>query len=186
MGRCRGYSGLSRRRSDHSGAFFIDRAAAGLTALARRAAGPRNRTEADMDTRNCLCPETPCPRRRMLSSRPRGGRCQLRQSQYRSLSGSGSSARRCVTQWPASRPRNRALCYDPHKIALASFRVTAVRTSLLFGLSDVKVQFTYDYTYEGGGAEGAKSPFAAFAPARAIYPGISPASPTGRSTATAW
>ena len=36
--------------------------------------------------------------------------------------------------------------------------VTAVRTISLFGLSDVKVQFTYDFTYERGLAAGHQPP----------------------------
>jgi heavy metal efflux system protein len=35
--------------------------------------------------------------------------------------------------------------------------LSAMRSISLFGLSDVKLQFTYDLTYEEGGAEGAES-----------------------------
>jgi heavy metal efflux system protein len=55
-----------------------------------------------------------------------------------------------VTQWPGqSAEEIERYVTIPLEVQLAGIKhVTTVRTISLFGLSDVKVQFTYDYTYE--------------------------------------
>src|SRR5208337_4027085 len=54
------------------------------------------------------------------------------------------------TQWPGqSAGESERYVTTPLEVQLAGIKhVTAVRTMSLFGLSDVKVQFAYDYTYE--------------------------------------
>ena len=86
-----------------------------------------------------------------------------------------------VTQWPGqSAEEIERYVTIPIEIALASIpHVTAVRTSSLFGLSDVKVQFTYDYTYEEA-EQKVLNHLSQLSPLPGnITPGISPASPTG-------
>jgi len=86
-----------------------------------------------------------------------------------------------VTQWPGqSAEEIERYVTIPIEIALASIpHVTAVRTSSLFGLSDVKVQFTYDYTYEEA-EQKVLNHLSQLPPLPGnITPGISPASPTG-------
>ncbi len=86
-----------------------------------------------------------------------------------------------VTQWPGqSAEEIERYVTIPIEIALASIpHVTAVRTSSLFGLSDVKVQFTYDYTYDEA-EQKVLNHLSQLSPLPGnITPGISPESPTG-------
>ncbi|MGO9232858.1 MAG: efflux RND transporter permease subunit [Methylocella sp.] len=86
-----------------------------------------------------------------------------------------------VTQWPGqSAEEIERYVTIPIEVALASIpHVTAVRTSSLFGLSDVKVQFTYDYTYEEA-EQKVLNHLSQLSPLPGnITPSISPESPTG-------
>ena len=76
----------------------------------------------------------------------------------------------------------------PIEIQMAGIpNVTAIRTISLFGLSDIKVQFTYDFTYRAGRAMGDQPAVAAAAAAeqRARRRSRRKAR-SARSCATAW
>ena len=62
--------------------------------------------------------------------------------------------------------------------------VTAIRTISLFGLSDIKVQFTYDFTYDEA-SKGDQPPVATAAAANGAAADSRPAR-SARSTATGW
>jgi cobalt-zinc-cadmium resistance protein CzcA len=86
-----------------------------------------------------------------------------------------------VTQWPGqSAEEIERYVTIPLEVQLAGIKhVTTVRTSSLFGLSDVKVQFTYDYTYEEAEQQ-VLNRLSQLAPLPGnIQPTISPESPTG-------
>jgi cobalt-zinc-cadmium resistance protein CzcA len=68
----------------------------------------------------------------------------------------------------------------PLEVQLAGIKhVTSLRTVSLFGLSDVKVQFTYDYTYEEAEQQVLNRLSQLSALPNGAQPGISPDSPTG-------
>ena len=68
----------------------------------------------------------------------------------------------------------------PLEVQLAGIKhVTTVRTVSLFGLSDVKVQFTYEYTYEEAEQQVLNRLSQLSALPNGAQPGISPDSPTG-------
>ena len=68
----------------------------------------------------------------------------------------------------------------PLEVQLAGIKhVTSVRTVSLFGLSDVKVQFTYDYTYEEAEQQVLNRLSQLTPLPGGAQPGISPESPTG-------
>src|ERR1700737_2975649 len=71
----------------------------------------------------------------------------------------------------------------PIEVQLAGIpHVTAMRTISLFGLSDVKLQFTYDYTYEEAEQKG-RNRRAQLGPLpNSAQPQISPWSPIGEIT----
>lgn len=86
-----------------------------------------------------------------------------------------------VTQWPGqSAEEIERYVTIPLEVQLAGIQhVTVVRTSSLFGLSDVKVQFTYDFTYEEA-EQKVLNRLSQLSPLPGnIQPSISPASPTG-------
>ena len=86
-----------------------------------------------------------------------------------------------VTQWPGqSAEEIERYVTIPLEVQLAGIRhVTSVRTSSLFGLSDVKVQFTYEYTYSEAQQE-VLNRLSQLSPLPGnIQPSISPNSPTG-------
>ncbi|MGH6794695.1 MAG: efflux RND transporter permease subunit [Methylocella sp.] len=86
-----------------------------------------------------------------------------------------------VTQWPGqSAEEIERYVTIPLEVQLAGIQhVTTVRTMSLFGLSDVKVQFTYDYTYEEA-EQKVLNRLSQLAPLPGnSQPTISPESPTG-------
>jgi heavy metal efflux system protein len=86
-----------------------------------------------------------------------------------------------VTLWPGqSAEEIERYVTIPLEVQLAGIRhVTSVRTSSLFGLSDVKVQFTYEYTYSEAQQE-VLNRLSQLSPLPGnIQPSISPTSPTG-------
>ena len=86
-----------------------------------------------------------------------------------------------VTQWPGqSAEEIERYVTIPLEVQLAGIKhVTAVRTMSLFGLSDVKVQFTYDYTYDEAEQQ-VLNRLSQLSPLPGgITPSISPESPTG-------
>jgi cobalt-zinc-cadmium resistance protein CzcA len=86
-----------------------------------------------------------------------------------------------VTQWPGqSAEEVERYVTIPLEVQLAGIKhVTAVRSSSIFGLSDVKVQFTYEYTY-GEAEQQVLNRLSQLAPLPGnIQPSISPDSPIG-------
>jgi len=86
-----------------------------------------------------------------------------------------------VTQWTGqSAEEIERYVTIPLEVQLAGIRhVTAVRSSSIFGLSDVKVQFTYDYTYEEAEQQ-VLNRLSQLSPLpNSIQPSISPSSPIG-------
>jgi cobalt-zinc-cadmium resistance protein CzcA len=86
-----------------------------------------------------------------------------------------------VTQWTGqSAEEIERYVTIPLEVQLAGIKnVTSIRSSSLFGLSDVKVQFTYDYTYPEAQQE-VLNRLSQLAPLPGnIQPSISPTSPTG-------
>ena len=78
------------------------------------------------------------------------GVAQLFGAQYRSVPGPGAAAGRCGhAEHRVSPPRKSNVTSRSRlEIQMAGIpNVQAIRTISLFGLSDVKVQFTYDFTY---------------------------------------
>src|SRR5271169_3271817 len=74
----------------------------------------------------------------------------------------------------------------PIEIQMAGVRhVTSVRTISLFGLSDVRIAFTYDYTYEEAEQKVINQLTQVPPLPNGVTPGISPDSPIGEITAIA-
>jgi heavy metal efflux system protein len=68
----------------------------------------------------------------------------------------------------------------PIEIQMAGIKnVKAVQTISLFGLSDVRIQFTYDYTYEEAQQKVLNQLSQVGALPNNVQPGISPTSPIG-------
>jgi cobalt-zinc-cadmium resistance protein CzcA len=68
----------------------------------------------------------------------------------------------------------------PIEVQMAGIpHLNTIRAISLFGLSDVKIQFTYDYTFRGSPAAGDQPPVADGHAAGRAQPGISPTSPIG-------
>ena len=92
-----------------------------------------------------------------------GGVVELQAAEHRGLSGPGAAAGRHHHPEPGqSAEEIERYITIPIEVQMAGIpNVQAIRTISLFGLSDVKVQFTYDFTYRPGGAVGDQPPVAA-------------------------
>ena len=105
---------------------------------------------------------------------------RLSHAQHRGLSRPGAALVDIITENPGqSSEEIERYITVPIEIQMAGLPyVQAIRTISLFGLSDVKVQFTYDVSYSRL-ADGDQPPVAAQLAANGVQPSLSPTSPIG-------
>jgi hypothetical protein len=120
------------------------------------------------DDRPCpVCAEAEADDRRLLRRHGRGGRYRLLQPQHRGLSrpGSADGRDRVAVLWPFGRGDGTQHHHPDRSADVGPAAHDAIRAISLFGLSDVKIQFTYDFTRTGAAA-GDQSPRAVAAASR--------------------